>query len=377
MIEGFAQTLREIQGGPVARRVLADILRLARLERVVDRVRALSPFRLEELCHALHTEAGYVLDKGNRKRMIEVLLSLLQECRIATLAEGAWRWNGDGTWAAVRAAYDAPAGDDAVVAGDPQYRFFRRCLDGVPAYLRGGESPVRFDQDHADAWEQFLGCAEFRSCREVLLECLGFEDRAEPRILDLCHGPGWDLEAIVFRVPTSRITAVDFTDAFRAAALERAALAQAGNRRDGRPAPPIRWVGSEAWSGFGRPLPFPDHAFEAVFFSCGDPYIPPSLREDVYREVARVLVRGGRLGVLTRCRPDPAARRVSSFWLRVASLAHDFAESVCQGWEGFPDAEENVAMFSRLGFRGGMAIPTSMSVLESSLWVLKKVGADD
>ncbi len=377
MIEGRARTLREVHGGPVARLVLADILRLAHVERIVDRVRTLSPFSFEELCDALRTDTGYVLDKGNRQRMIGLLLSLLQECGIATMADGQWRWSGDAAWAAVRAEYDTPTGDETLAAADPQYLFFRRCLDGVPAYLRGGESPVRFDGAYAEAWERFLGCAEFRSCREVLLECFGIDERAEPRILDLCHGPGWDLEAIASRFPASRITALDFTDAFRAAALERAALAQERNRRDGRPTPSILWVGGDVWGGFGRPLPFSERSFEVVFFSCGDPYIPGRLRQDVYREVARVLVPGGRLGVLTRCRPDSDGRRVSSFWLRVASLAHDFAESVCEGWEGFPDAEENVGMFSRLGFQGGMALPTSMSVLESSLWVLKKVHAND
>jgi SAM-dependent methyltransferase len=235
---------------------------------------------------------------------------------------------------------------------------------------------MRFDEECADTWERFLGCAAFRSCREVLLECLGIDDRAEPRILDLCHGPGWGLEAILSRFPASRITALDFTDAFRTVALERVALAQERNRREGRPVPPILWVGRDGWAGFGQSMPFPDDAFEVVFFSCGDPYIPARLRHDAYRDVARVLAPGGRLGVLTRCRPDAAARHVPSFWLRISALAHDFAESVCEGWEGFPDADENIRMFSRLGFRGGMAIPTSMSVLESSLWVLRKSRAD-
>lgn len=377
MIEELTRTLREIQGGPVARRVLADILRLARTEGFLDRVRARPPFCLEELCDALRGDAGYALDKGNRRRMIYLLLRLLQECRIVTMAGGRWQWGGDASWASARAAYEGPRRDDAAAATDAQYAFFRRCLDGVPAYLRGGESPMRFDGEYARAWERFLGCAEFRSCRAVLLECLGIGRRAEPRILDLCHGPGWDIEAILSRAPASRITAVDFTDAFREAAWERAALAHERNRRDGHPESPVLWVGREVWEGFGRPLPFPDCTFEVVFFSCGDPYIPGHLRQDVYRDVARVLEPGGRLGVLTRCCPDAAARHVPSFWLRVAALAHDFAESVCEGWEGFPDAEENVRMFSQLGFRGGMAIPTSMSVLESCLWVLKKGRPDE
>jgi SAM-dependent methyltransferase len=376
MIEGFTRTLREIQDGSVARRVLGDVLRLAQREGILDRVRMLSPFSLEELCGVLRVDAGYVLDKGNRLRMICLLLSLLQECRVVTSADGRWQWGGDASWAAARAAYETPECDDATATADAQYAFFRRCLEGVPAYLRGGDSPMRFDAEYANAWERFLGCEEFRRCREVLLECLGIDGGAVPRILDLCHGPGWDIEAIVSRVPAARITAVDFTDAFREAALERAARAQERTRRAGQSAPPVLWVGRDDWKGFGRALPFPDRAFDVVFFSCGDPYIPAHLRQDVYRDVARVLVAGGRLGILTRCRPDAALRHVPSFWLRVAALVHDFAESVCEGWEGFPNAEDNVRMFSQLGFHGGMAIPNSMSVLESSLWVLKKVRAD-
>jgi SAM-dependent methyltransferase len=373
----LARTLREHQESPVAQWLLADILRLARAEGVLDRARRITPFEFEELCEALRVEAGYVVDKGNRRRMIGLLLELLQECRMVTAADGRWRWSEDASRSASRGARRASRHDEARARSDAQYAFFRRCLDGVPAYLRGGESPLRFDAATAMAWEDFLGCDEFRSCRAALLEFLGLGNRAEPRLLDLCHGPGWDIEAILSRVPASRITAVDFTDAFRDAARERAALAQERNRREGRPAPPIHWVGQDAWKGFGAPLPFPDHAFDVAFFSCGDPYIPSHLRRDVYRDVARVLAPGGRLGVLTRCRPDAAARHVPSFWLRVAALAHDFAESVCEGWEGFPDAEENVRMFSQLGFHGGMAISSSMSVLESSLWVLKKVRAGE
>jgi hypothetical protein len=59
----------------------------------------------------------------------------------------------------------------------------------------------------------------------------------------------------------------------------------------------------------------------------------------------------------------------------MAALAHDFAESVCEGWEGFSDAEENSRLFERLGFRPGGPLFGSMHLLESSLWVLKKGGS--
>ena len=155
----------------------------------------------------------------------------------------------------------------------------------------------------------------------------------------------------------------------------QAELAQARNRQDGHPVVPIVWVGPDRWAGFGRPLPFVDAGFDAVLFTCGDPYIPAGQRGDVYREIARVLTPGGRLGVLTRCRPDVGARCVASFWLRIFALAHDFAESVCEGWEGFSDAEESTRMFSDAGFQGGSEVSNAMSFLDSSLWVLRKARA--
>ena len=139
---------------------------------------------------------------------------------------------------------------------------------------------------------------------------------------------------------------------------------------------PIVWVGPDRWAGFGRPLPFVDAGFDAVLFTCGDPYIPAGRRGDVYRDIARVLTPGGKLGVLPRCRPDADARYVASFWLRISALAHDFAESVCEGWEGFSDAGENARLFSDAGFQGGTEGPGGMSFLDSSLWVLRKARRD-
>ena len=80
MIDDVTRTLRDIQGGRVARWLLADILALAEREGVLERVRTLSPVSFEDLCAALRSELGYALDKGNRRRMISLLLDLLAEC---------------------------------------------------------------------------------------------------------------------------------------------------------------------------------------------------------------------------------------------------------------------------------------------------------
>jgi SAM-dependent methyltransferase len=286
--------------------------------------------------------------------------------------DGVWQWASGvsppvpGSAGGTIPAVDSPAADD-------QYRFLRGCLESVPGYFRGGNPSVLFDEEHAAAWERFLGCAEFRTCRSLLLKLMGIENDPAFRLLDLCHGPGWGLEAAVSRFPAIRITALDFTEAFGRKARARAEQAQARTRRPGEPVAPITWVGPDRWKGFGHPLPFSDGSFEAILFSGGDPYIPRGLRGEVYREMARVLRPEGKLGVLTRCCPDAGARHVASHWLRISALAHDFAESVCEGWEGFSDAEENVRVFSGAGFQGGVALLGGMSFLDSSFWVLKKV----
>jgi len=369
----LTQSLREIRRGAVARLLLAEILHLAKREGILERMRRHSPFSHEGLCQALQSEVGYALAKGNRQRMICLLLDLLSECGWLREDEGMWRWGQENARAIPESGGAILSAEESLAAAaDGQYLFFRECLESVPAYLRGGGPSVQFDEKSAVAWERFLGCAEFRTCRSLLLELMGIENHPSFRLLDLCHGPGWGLEAVIFQFPAIRITALDFTEAFSLKARERAARAQAHTRRMGDPVAPITWVGPDQWKGFGDPFPFPDGSFEAVFFSCGDPYVPHGRRSTVYREIGRVLAPEGELGILTRCRPDGDARHVASFWLRISALAHDFAESVCEGWEGFSDAEENIRVFSEVGFQGGVPHLGSMSFLESSLWVLKK-----
>jgi hypothetical protein len=255
-MDDLTPALREIQSGPVARLLLADILDLAEHEGILERLRRLSPLRFEGLCAALRSDLGYVLEEGNRRRMIALLLGLLAECGRMKEGGGVWHWCGEDSTSAAGRAFRgiAPAGTSAEM--DDQFLFFRECLASVPAYLRGGPAAVQFDQRSADAWERFLGCAEFRSCRALLLVLMEIEAQPAPRVLDLCHGPGWGLEAVVRRFPAARVTALDFTDAFRRTARTRADLAQARNRHDGCPVVPIVWVGPDRWAGFGQRLPF-------------------------------------------------------------------------------------------------------------------------
>jgi len=366
------QALRGIRREAIARLLLAEILRLAEREGILEQMRKHSPFSSERLGEALRAELGYRLAAGNRWRMMSVLLDLLSECGWLRQENGMWLWNRESMRTIPASSIPTIDDEAAQAATDAQYLFFRECLEFVPAYLRGGGPSVLFDEKHIMAWERFLGCTEFRICRSLLLELMGIESYPSFRLLDLCHGPGWGLEAALSRSPAIQITALDFTDAFSHKARERADCVQTRNRRMGYPVSPIIWIGPDRWKGFGDSLPFPDASFEAVLFSCGDPYVPQSQRGTVYREIGRVLAPEGKLGILTRCHPDTAARHVPSFWLRISALAHDFAESVCQGWEGFSDAEENIRVFSDVGFEGGVASLGGMNFLESSLWVLKK-----
>lgn len=368
--------LRDIQSGGVAKLLLADIVELADREGILQRMRGLSPFSWDGLCRTLRRDLGYRLELGNRRRMIWLLLRLLSETGWARETTGLWRCDPDGVPSIPRPGGSVTP-ERELEDGEGQYEFFRRCLESAPAYLRGGDPSVLFDETNSAAWELFLGCTEFRTCRSLLLELMGIEGRPSIRLLDLCHGPGWGLEAAISRFPSIPITALDFTATFSAKARARAENAQTRNRQLGHPGVPIAWVGPDRWKGFGRPLPFPDRSFEAVFFTCGVPYIPRGLRGDVYTEIGRVLTPEGKLGVLTRCCPDAGARHVPSFWLRISALAHDFAESVCAGWEGFADAEDMIRAFSDAGFEGAATLLGTMNLLDSSLWVLKKRSGHD
>ena len=361
------EPLRGIRPGMAGRRMLPELLSFVVREGVLERFRALSVFGFDELCRALHRDPGYDVSRGNRRRMLRLLIDLLVECGWLEPARSGDRWScrRDGTPGP--GEYRADAGE-----GDGQVEFFRRCLRFVPGYLRGEESPIDFDSENVRVWEDFLGCDEFQACRSILLDRMASTAGASPSLLDLCHGPGWGIERAMERWPEARITAIDFTGAFTGSAKCRAEQARARNVARGRPSSPVEWFGPSDWKGFGHPLPFPEGAFESVLFGCGDPYIRPDARDAVYADLRRVLAPGGTLGILTRGYPDPEHRHVPSYWPRITTLIHDFTESVCSGWQGFPNVGENQDMFPRLGFRGAWGPGGAMSILDSAVWILKK-----
>jgi len=361
------EPMRGIRPGMSGRRILPELLSLVVREGVMERARALSVFGVDELCEALHRELGYDFSRGNRRRMIRLLVDLLVECGWLEVARSGDRWSCRRDVTPLPGKPPADTGE-----GDGQVDFLRRCLRIVPGYLRGEESPIAFDAENLRVWEEFLGCEEFQACRSVLLDRMASNSDASASLLDLCHGPGWGIERAMERWPEARITAIDFTDAFTEIAEGRAKRAGSRNASRGLPSPPVEWFGPSDWKGFGHPLPFPKDSFGAILFSCGDPYIRPGVREAVYADLRRVLAPGGMLGILTRGYPDPQRLHVAMYWLRVSALIHDFTESVCAGWHGFPDVGESQEMFTRLGFRGAWNPGGTMSVMGSAVWILKK-----
>ena len=364
--------LRESIGGSFMRPLVAEILGLVHAEGIAGLMAMLSPFTMDRLCDELETAFGYML-RGNRRRMISVLLALLEEAGWCVREGSRWRFapvDGGRPGFPARSADRSAESDPST--GDGQLRFFLECLKSVPAYLRGGSVAFGFEGGSVGAWDRFLGSAELRCCRKLLLELMGVRNSRSFHLLDLCYGPVWGLAEAATRYPSIRITAVDFTEVFADAARDRLRSIEEVSRTAGHTGVDVVWCGPGQWPGFGHPLPFREETFDAVFFSGGDPYIPRVLRRDVYGDIARVLSPGGRLGILTRGFPDPGRRFVPSPGMRMASLVHDFAESVCEGWQGFTEPEENLRMFRELGYRGGGAIPGEMCFLESSLWVLRK-----
>ena len=338
--------------GNCARALLPEIFDLADREGIFRRLRDVSPFTFDGFCKALEKDPGYAVSGGSRRRMISVLMDLFREAG----------WLDGGNGGASRAPEEAC---DRVEEG--QVAFFRECLRHVPAFLRGDPAPFAFDEKSVSMWDRFLGCPSYRSCRKMLMGLIGVENWPTFRLLDLCHGPGWGLADAVASYPAARVTAVDFTGSFARLARERLNGGGAGPGGAN-----LRWFDSGQWKGFGSPLPLDDGAFDAVLFCCGDPYIPRGIREDVYREISRVLVPGGRLGILTRAYPDAACRYVPSRGVRIATLIHDFAEGVCAGWEGFSDMGENERLFSEIGFRGREGNHGKTNFLDGTLWVLEK-----
>jgi len=309
-------------------------------------------FSEDEALELLRTRLGFVLDDPVRVRMIRVLLDFLADCGyLREEPGGRLSWDPSATPPPGCESGERSSDDPGGLLG-----FFGRCLDHAPAFLRGQPPLFDFGEACTSAWEGLLGNGDFALARAYLARLVLPRNGASPcQALVLCYGPGFDLVEIERRGPGTVATALDFTGSFFACASARL-----------RHADRVQWVSSAAWGGFGTPLPFDAGTFDAVLFSCADPYVPAAKREAVYRDICRVIRPGGALGILTRSYPDRERIEVSEPWVRRGTFCHDFLESVCLGWQGFRDAASSRRLFRDAGFT------IDVVTLNGSVWRLLK-----
>ena len=346
------QKTKGILGRFIAPRFMTSlVLGFAEREGILGIAEDLKEFTGDEILNTLQKGLGYRLNDRTRKRMISVLFDLLSECGYLNRRGEKFIWNARG-----RMLEDTPfpASEKENALGG-MFRFFSECISHAGPFLRGAPAPLDFGSEHLDIWDAFLGNEEFAFARDILVKMLFINRQDRAKILDLCYGPGYDILQIQAELPSASIVALDFTDVFRPRAMERTRYPEQ-----------IEWIDSSLWQGFGSPLPFEDESFDIVFFACADPYIPAEDRDFVYRDIFRILKKGGSLGLVTNIYPDPERRHVREAWIRRGNLSHDFLESVCRGWQGFHGAEGAIGLFRVIGY----TIHTIM--LNASVWRLDR-----
>lgn len=334
----------------------------ARKDGVISVLSKPGVFTTEDYLAALETGLGYKMQDDARRRMALVLLDFLEESgQLKAMPPGkAMR-----TYAVIpNAAVPEPLSfaDAEMMENifESKTTFLDRCLGYAGEFLRGNEYLYDFGDGTGEAWDRFLGNYEFNLAREFLAKAMS-GDAAGREIMDLCCGTGHGIDAVSRVCPGAAITALDFTDALRHIAFERAARAGAQ----------VFWPNT-AWKGFGHALPFEDQRFDMVLFSCGDPYIKRQERAAVYAEIKRVLKPGGTLGAVAWGYPDKHRRHIRNNWVRLGVYIHDFAESVCAGWQGFHDVDETIGMARRLGFIPANPFFDNFYMLDTAVWMFKK-----
>ncbi len=363
----------------------ARLIRFAEDEGVLEIIRKMRGFTLDALCRELELKLGFCFNSPVKRRMVATLLDFLEECGLVFRVD-------DSSYSAPKAeALDKVdltlSRDEERMLGDiftAQVDFFTGCIDEAGSFFRGDSSPYGFSRALEPFWDSFLGNYEFKTMRALLLKLMGLEDRPDFGVLDLCAGLGYGVEEILTACPSVKVTAIDFNNVYRETALARidamgrvekvcVAVSDGRTLSRGRGLLGVEWA-TGRWGGFGHPLPFEDATYDAVYFTCADPYIPPALRAGVYGEIYRLLKPGGVLGVLTWSYPDRERRTVTDPWIRRQILVHDFAESVCDGWHGFHDPEDTKRMFSEVGFKANDVFSTIDSTLGSALWIMNRPG---
>lgn len=335
-------------------------------EGITDCCRKAARFTAEEMIATSCSQLGFKTGNG-RERMVRILLDILSECDVLetqfTDGRVIYAFKGASRSIAPLDAEESALMEEMFL---PKMEFFERCVDYAGAFLKGGDYLYEFDDGAAMIWDRFLGNFEFKVARKFLLSAMDTPVTPQPSILDLCCGTGHGLDAIFKAWPDAKVTALDFTGALRQTALAKVVKYNGA----------INWVDPAAWAGFGHRLPFPNHTFDKVFFSCGDPYISDILRYGVYSEIKRILKPGGMLGSVAWGYPDKERVHVNNKWTRIGVYIHDFAESVCRGWQGFHDIDATVRMAEELGFERCNPLLNSYYMLETAAWIFKTPDAD-
>jgi len=347
------QELRPLLGRLLPQRFLTSrLLQFLEDSGVMDVLSSSQELTLEHAGRLLAQELAFGTSGRVRARMIEIILDFLCECGFMEkqLERYCWKERVNQTFKLSNEECELVG---AFFSG--QVLFFEQCIDYACEFLGGGRPLFRFDRKSLHMWESFLGNPEFELARSLLAKLLSSGNADNCRVLNLCSGLGFDIAAVQQVLPEAEIAAIDFTDVFHERALK--AVQNPGA---------IRWVQGCHWKGFGYPLPFEDNSFDIVFFACADPYIPYGSRDFVYSDIYRVLKKGGSLGVLTNSYPDAEKEYVGDPWIRRGVLCHDFAESVCDGWNGFSLPHDSVVVFNNAGFTVGSKL------LNASIWRLEK-----
>ncbi|KPK02387.1 MAG: hypothetical protein AMK71_02455 [Nitrospira bacterium SG8_35_4] len=347
------QELKPLLGRLLPQRFLTSrLLRFLCDSGVLDLLSSSREVTLETAKSLFGQKLGFDTTGHVRARMIQIIMDFLCECGFMERQAETYCWiqTADDIGGLSNEEYDQIS---SFFGG--QIMFFEKCIDYACEFLTGGPPLFRFDRKSLHVWASFLGNAEFEMARSLLVKLLSSGNAETCRLLNLCSGLGFDVNSVQTVMPEAEITAIDFTDVFHDRAYHRVKNPES-----------IRWIDSSLWNGFGYPLPFHDRTFDIVFFACADPYIPRGSRNYVYRDIHRVLKKSGSLGVLTNSYPDAEREFVSDTWIRRGVLCHDFAESVCEGWQGFSRPEDSLAVFRDAGFS------VSSTILNASIWRLEK-----
>ncbi|MBI3398274.1 MAG: class I SAM-dependent methyltransferase [Deltaproteobacteria bacterium] len=344
----------------VPKHFTARLFEFSRREGILSLIRTMGRFTSQEFCNVIGKKLGYQIGNASRKRMLTILLDFLEECGHAFQEKpDSYKYTLH-TKPIPKLSSKEMEIMEKTFGG--QALFFERCIDYTGDFLRGRDYLYGFDKGMEDIWDKFLGNYEFSIARDMLLKAMAINEGSNCKIMDLCYGTGYGLEAICRNSPDTDITAIDFTDVMKPLAVSKV----------GSSAAKIRWIDANAWRGFGAKLPFEDMTFERVLFSCGDPYIPEPLRRDVYRDIFRVLKPAGIVGVVAWGYPDKEKKHIQNEWVRKGIYIHDFAESVCKGWNGFRNIDSTIKMARDIGFVETNTIFDNFYMLDSAIWAFKK-----